>query len=250
MARSTPTRLPTETQPRVRRGYFECRFGQLHVHHAMPPGGGFEEGVPLLCVHDLSGSGRMFAGLLALVAQDRSAYAPDIPGFGESDPPATRPAITDYAAALGDFLDQMRLRQVVLLGARTGALLAAELAVSRPAQISRVALLSVPLLTETEWQALAASLPVPAGPDNAFRPRQWQQWALEAAARYPLHERLGRISQRVLALRPRDDLYEATGRVRDLLAAARVSELEQPGLELLAAAPRSIAVQLREFLRP
>jgi pimeloyl-ACP methyl ester carboxylesterase len=250
MARSIPTRLPTETQPRVRRGYFECRFGQLHVHHAMPPGGGFEEGLPLLCVHDLSGSGRMLTGLLTLVAQERSAYAPDIPGFGESDPPATRPAITDYAAALGDFLDQMRLRHVALLGVRTGALLAAELALSRPAQITRLALLSVPLLTETEWQALGASLPVPAGPDSAFRPREWQQWAFEGAAQYPLRERIGRISQRVLALRPRDDLYEATGRVRDLLAGARLSELAQPGPELLAAAPHSIAAQLREFLRP
>ena len=29
------------TQPRVRRAYFECRYGQLHVHNVMPSGGGF-----------------------------------------------------------------------------------------------------------------------------------------------------------------------------------------------------------------
>src|SRR6185437_5388989 len=45
MPRGTPTQLPVPAA-RARRGYFECRYGQLHVHHAMPPGGGFEEGTP------------------------------------------------------------------------------------------------------------------------------------------------------------------------------------------------------------
>ncbi len=56
-----------KTQPsRVRRGYFECRYGQLHVHNSMPPGGGFEEGTPLLCLHDMTGSARVFARCMAL----------------------------------------------------------------------------------------------------------------------------------------------------------------------------------------
>ena len=28
---------------------------------------------------------------------DRSVYAPDLPGFGNSDPPPARPGIADYA---------------------------------------------------------------------------------------------------------------------------------------------------------
>jgi pimeloyl-ACP methyl ester carboxylesterase len=77
------------------------------VHNSIPPGGGFEEATPLLCLHDWPGSGRVFARFLALAGLDRSAYAPDLPGFGESDPPAPVPAIADYAAAIGDFLDSM-----------------------------------------------------------------------------------------------------------------------------------------------
>jgi pimeloyl-ACP methyl ester carboxylesterase len=249
MPRVTPIRLPPDARPRVRRGYFECRYGQLHVHNAMPPGGGFEEGMALLCLHDWSGSGRIFTGLLGLAGQDRTVYAPDLPGFGESDPPAVPPALADYAAALGDFLDHMRLRQVAVLGLRGGALLATELAVARPAQVNRVVMLSVPLLTEAERQAAVNRAAPPAAPDSAFRSAEWQRWALAAAAKYPLRERLAGLGQRVLVLRPRDDLWEATARVREVLVAARLVELEAPGIELLCSAPQRIADAVREFLR-
>src|SRR6184192_1055908 len=141
MLRETPTRRPIAAAARVRRSYFECRYGQLHVHNSIPPGGGFEEAAPLLCLHDWPGSGRVFARF------------PDLPGFGESDPPAPGPGIADYAGAIGDFLDSMHLRHVDLLGQRAGALIVTELAVTRPAQIGRVVMASAPLLTEAERQA-------------------------------------------------------------------------------------------------
>jgi pimeloyl-ACP methyl ester carboxylesterase len=250
MRRGSQTRPTVEALPRVRRGYFECRYGQLHVHNAMPPGGGFEEGTPLLCLHDLDlgSSGRVFTPLMAVAGQDRSVYAPDVPGFGESDPPPSRVALPDYANALGDFLDGLRLRHVAVLGLRGGALLATELALARPQQIARVVMVSVPLLSDAERQRPGAP-PAPAGPESAFRPPQWQRWALEAAAQYPLRERLARLTQRVLVLRPSDDLWEVSARVRDVLPAARMSDLGQPALELLAAAPQRIAEAMREFLR-
>jgi pimeloyl-ACP methyl ester carboxylesterase len=247
MARATPTQLPAPAA-RARRGYFECRYGQLHVHHSMPPGGGFEEGTPLLCLHDLPGSGRLFSRFLTLAGEDRSVYAPDLPGFGESDGPAARPTMADYSAALGDFIDSMRLRNLAVLGLRVGAIPATELALSRPAQVSRVILISVPLLTEAERQALSPT-PQPGPAENAFRPGEAARWVLEAAAQYPLRERLARLSQRLLVLRPHDDLWEATARVRELLPAARLTELQQSAMEVLAYAPQRVAEAAREFLR-
>ena len=248
MPRGTPTQLPVPAA-RARRGYFECRYGQLHVHHAMPPGGGFEEGTPLLCLHDLPGTGRVFSRLLPLAGEDRSVYAPDLPGFGESDGPTARPTMSEYAAALGDFIDSMRLRNVALLGLRSGAVPATELALTRPSQVSRVILISVPLLTEAERQA-ARTQPQPgAAAEGAFRSPETTRWVLEAVAQYPLRERLARLSQRLLALRPRDDLWEATARVREVLPATRLTELQQSGLEALAQAPQGIAEAAREFLR-
>jgi len=254
MPRAAQTRLPAEKVPRVRRGYFECRFGQLHIHNAMPSGGGFEEGTPLLCVHDLElgGSGRVFTRFLSIAGQDRSVYAPDLPGFGESDPPPSRPALADYAAALGDFLDSLRLRHVSLLGLRMGALLATELALARPKQIGSVILLSLPLLSEAERRALEPAppaAPAASGADGVSRPPQWQRWALEAALHYPLRERLPRLTQRLLVLRPRDEHAEASARVRDVLPSARMSELDQPTLELFSAAPQRLFEAMGEFLR-
>jgi len=246
MPRGTPTQLPVPTA-RARRGYFECRYGQLHVHHAMPRGGGFEEGTPLLCLHDLPGSGRIFTRLLPLAGEDRSVYAPDLPGFGESDGPSTRTTMTDYAAALGDFLDSMRIRAVAVLGLRGGTVLATELALARKAQVSRVILVSVPLLTEAERQAARSHTPPPI--DGAFGSAEAARWVLEAAAQYPLRERLGRVTQRLLVLRPHDELYEATARVREVLPAARLTELQQSSMEVLAHAPLRIAEAAREFLR-
>jgi len=233
MPRATPTQLPAPAA-RARRGYFECRYGQLHVHHAMPPGGGFEEGTPLLCFHDLPGSGRVFTRLLALAGEDRSVYAPDLPGFGESD---------------GDFLDNMRLRNIALLGLRGGAVPATELALARPNQVSRVVFVSVPLLSETERQAARSQASSPAPAESALRPGDAARWALEAAAQYPLRERLARLGQRLLVLRPHDDLWEATARVREVLPGARLTELQHSASEVLAHAPQRIVEAAREFLR-
>jgi pimeloyl-ACP methyl ester carboxylesterase len=217
----------------------------------MPPGGGFEEGTPLLCLHDLTGSAHIFSRFMTLAGHDRSVYAPDLPGFGESDGPQLRPAIGDYAAALGDFLDSLRLRQVAVLALRSGALLAIELAIARPSQVTRLIMASVPILTEQERQA-ARTQPASASSvalDGAWRPADWARWPLEAAAQYPVRERLPRLTQRLLVLRTRDDLWEPTGRVREAVPAARLVDLEQPASELLAIAPERIVDSVREFLR-
>lgn len=131
----------SDAEPSVRRAYFECRYGQLHVHNAMPAGGGFDEATPLLCIHRSGTTGRMFTGLMRLVGRDRSVYAPDLPGCGESDGPPTQATSSELAAALADFLRDLRLRRVDLLAAGTGALVAAELALAQVDAVRRVAFL-------------------------------------------------------------------------------------------------------------
>jgi pimeloyl-ACP methyl ester carboxylesterase len=279
MVKGTVSSRYVEAKPRVRRGYFESRYGQLHVHNAIPPGGGFEEGTPLLCLHKGPLSGRMFERFLALAGRDRSVYAPDLPGFGDSDPPSSRPAIVDYAAAVGDFLESMRFRQIDVLGYHAGSLIAAELAVTRPKQVRRVVLVAVPLLTEAERESLKRVPPLAqAMPDGAHLAGEWQRiaesygagapvelvttafveklrngmhpaWLSHAAMQYAVRERLSLITQQVLLIRPKDDLWDATLRVREALPKARCIELADQGAGLFEAAPELVADGIRDFLR-
>lgn len=130
--------------PRLRRAYFECRHGQLHVHNAIPVGGGFDELTTLICLHGAAGTGRMFLALSKALGNSRSIYSPDLPGCGESDASTTRLSIAAYADAIADFLDSMRFRRVDLLGVGAGAAVATELAVSRPNVVRKLYLLGIP----------------------------------------------------------------------------------------------------------
>lgn len=230
MSRTTPRPQGAAAEPRVRRGYFECRYGQLHVHNAIPPGGGFEEGTPLVCLHGTQGSGRSFKGLLALTGRDRSVYAPDLPGYGESDGPAQGLSVAEYATAVGDFLDSMRLRQVDLLGHGAGSVLATELALARGTQVRRLVLASIPFGTADASGSAAPARDL-------------------AAASYALRDRLARVSQPLLVLRPRDEWWDATARVRDAQPAARVLDFPDHGGDLFQTAPVAVADAVRAFLR-
>lgn len=124
---------------RTRRAYFDCRFGQLHVRTAFPTTGGFDEQVTLFCLHAEPGSSRMFARFLPEIADVRSVYAPDLPGLGESDPSPSG-GVAEAASAISDFANDLRLRQIDLLGVRSGAEVALELAVARPELVRRLVL--------------------------------------------------------------------------------------------------------------
>lgn len=129
--------------PVLRRAYFDSRHGQLHVHQAIPPGGGFDERTTLLCLPAPGTSGALFQPLLAKLGADRSVFALDPPGSGQSDA-ADGPAPAALAAAVLDFLHNMRIRRAHVL-ADAGAV--ASLALLLPGasgRITRVVLCAAP----------------------------------------------------------------------------------------------------------
>jgi pimeloyl-ACP methyl ester carboxylesterase len=268
------------TEVRIRRGYFECRYGQLHVHNAIPPGGGFDEGTPVLALHHCPMSGAAFAPLLPLLGRTRSVYAPDLPGFGASDAPPSRPSVVDYAAAIGDFCESMRFRQIDVVGYQLGSLVGAELAISRPSSVRRLVCIAVPVATEAEREAFRrAPWPLPPAEDGSYLAVEWGRtckaarsgltlaqlarlfaeklhngtmawWGMQAALDYPARERLGGIAQPSLIIRPRDEWWQATLRARELMSKAKLTELPEAGEEALESAPARIAELLLDFLTP
>lgn len=198
----------------LRKMYVDCRYGQLHLHTAFPSSGGFDELTPLVCVPPLSRSGRLFRPLLRELGSDRSVYAPDPPGCGESDAPAQPAEIQDQAASIMDLLDSLRLRQVDVLGYQGGSAAAVELAVARSEQVRRVVLMGVPA----------------------------SEGGFQAGERLPL------LRQPVLVLRPRDETWESTGRTDGLLREARRIEMPNAGANAIEAATGEITGHLRDFL--
>ncbi len=142
MAKASKLSAPPVTV-RTRRAYFDCKFGQLHVRTAFPTSGGFDEQVTLFCLHPLDASSRAFGQLLPELADVRSVYAPDLPGYGESDPSPTR-SMAEAAAAISDLANDLRLRQIDVLGVQYGAGAAVELAAARPELVRRLVLAGLP----------------------------------------------------------------------------------------------------------
>ena len=197
----------------LRKMYVDCRFGQLHLHTSFPSSGGFDELTPLLCVPPPGLTGRAFRPLLRDLGRDRSVYAPDLPGSGESEAPDHAPTIADQAAAFIDLIDSLRLKQVDVVGYQAGSLAAIELALARPEQVRRLILIGVP------------------GSDSNFQ----------------VGERLPLLKLPVMILRARDELWESTGRTEPLLRDARRVELASPTGSVLDGEADEVVRLARDF---
>jgi pimeloyl-ACP methyl ester carboxylesterase len=270
--------LPQPAVVHVRRSYAESRFGQIHLWTAYPSGGGFDERVPVVCLHHGGGSGRVFAPMLRELGHDRSIYAPDMPGHGSSDAAGARTSVADFAGAIGDFLDSLRLRAVDVFGYQLGALVAAELAIARPQQVRRVLLWAAPCYSPQERASLLQSTTTPGTrEDGSDVTEEWQRVlqrrganvpagalaedfgdrlragsngtrALTAAIDYPTLERLPLVKQPALVLRLRDEFWEQAPRVRAALPGGSMLDVADYGQGFLSAAPQRFASIAREFL--
>lgn len=85
-------------------------------------------GQPLLFLHGARGASRWLPFMEAL-SQNFEVIVPEHPGFGQSETPSWLDNIGDLAYFYLDFIEELRLEQVHLLGASLGGWIAAELAV-------------------------------------------------------------------------------------------------------------------------
>lgn len=267
-------KTPARPVVNLRRAYFECRYGQLHVRTSFPSTGGFDEHTPLVCLHEHPRSSRTFGALLPEIGTDRSVYACDAPGYGESDPPGAAPSIADYAGAIGDFLTALRLRETDVFGVGMGAAIAAELAIARPDGVRRLVLADVPLAAAAARPG--GEPPVPPAADGSHLIAEWRRslaargageslaalaagfadelkngatgaWGAAATTAWAGVTRLPLVAQQALLLQPRDGAA-AVAPVARLLRAALVEELPELGPGYLATAAQTIATRVRRFL--
>lgn len=141
---TTTKRRANANSAQLRRMYIDCRYGQMHLTTAYPPNGGFDECTPLVFLHADGGTGADFNRCAALLGLDRSVYAPDLPGSGASDLKDGRATVAGHAGAIGDLIDQLRLKQVDLVGFGRGSAVAFEIAASRPQDVRRLVVTGEP----------------------------------------------------------------------------------------------------------
>lgn len=95
---------------------------------------------PLIMLHGIWDTWRIFEPLAARLSAVRALYAVDLRGHGESGKPEGGYAIADYAADLREVIEQLGHERVSLLGFSLGALVATQLVADIPARIASLIL--------------------------------------------------------------------------------------------------------------
>ena len=100
-------------------------------------------GAALILLHGIGSNAESWAPLMAALDPTVDAIAWDAPGYGGSDPLTdAAPTPTQYAVALAEFLDALKLDRVGLVGHSLGCLFAVRFAVAYPNRVATLALLS------------------------------------------------------------------------------------------------------------
>ncbi|MFN8534448.1 MAG: alpha/beta hydrolase [Dehalococcoidia bacterium] len=213
------------------RGFAATSLGQMHYRER-------GAGAPLVLLHRTPDSSTMWDDVVACLAERFRTIAPDTPGFGDSDAPSSPPEIADYARAVVDVLDALGIGRAHLLGHRTGATVAVEVAAAFPDRVDRLALSGLvdyppddrrPTITveagpelsidgshyADRWARVRAAWPW-ATPEQIHRTvidglranANWQ-WAGEAVRRYTLGDRAPLVTAPTLLLYGATDRFAA-----------------------------------------
>jgi pimeloyl-ACP methyl ester carboxylesterase len=116
------------------------------------------EATPLIMLHGIWDTWRIFARVAAALAAERPVHALDLRGHGDSDKPETGYAVEDYAADVRGILDALGIARADLLGFSLGTLVATRLAADTPEQVARLILEDPPHSPDVDPRGRAAWL--------------------------------------------------------------------------------------------
>lgn len=96
--------------------------------------------LPVVLVHGLSMSSRYMLPTARRLARNYAVYAPDLPGYGESQKPRRTLSVAELAEVLRDWMDLQGIGPALLLGNSMGCQTIAEFAVQNPGRVRRAVL--------------------------------------------------------------------------------------------------------------
>lgn len=151
--------------------------GQLHYRYAGNPSKPL-----LLLIHQAPSSSIMYQAMMAELAADYYVLAPDLPGFGQSDPLPNN-SIAAWADSMAAFCRAFSQRVAGVFGHHTGAAVAAELLYRHPYINARLMLSGPTLLNQTLKDLLpekARSFPL--SREGGHMLGMWQRMLAKGAA--------------------------------------------------------------------
>jgi pimeloyl-ACP methyl ester carboxylesterase len=222
----------------------------------------------------------MWDALLPRLGHDRLVIAPDTPGYGMSDPPSAPPSIEEYAEALAQLCDTLRLERFDVAGFHTGSIVATELANLRPDRVGRVIAFGLAaydadararrlarvrdifpqpsnslLHIEKLWARLTELADTRLEPEerhiamaDSLRTGSRLPWGFMAVYDHDFIGAMAKVAQSVLVMNPQDDLFEQTRAYWRTYPDARLVEI--PGVKhgVLKLETDRVEAEMRAFL--
>ena len=129
----------------------------------------FEEGQgeTVIFIHGLGQAMYTFRKNVHVLAEYCHVVTIDLIGHGLSDKPECDYSISDFSKLIVDFMDAMAIENATLLGFSTGAIIALDVAISHPAYVKRLILLTPGGLTK-QYPSTLKHLTVPILSDLIF----------------------------------------------------------------------------------
>ncbi len=99
-------------------------------------------GSPVVLLHGAGVDSALlsWSEVIGPLATHHRIFAPDLPGYGQSDKPTTRYTIDFYTAIMNRLLDSLQLEKVSLVGLSMGGAIALALTLHAPARIEKLVL--------------------------------------------------------------------------------------------------------------
>jgi pimeloyl-ACP methyl ester carboxylesterase len=112
-------------------------------------------GQPLIFIHGWLGSWRYWVPAMEQMSARHRTYALDLWGFGDSDKLSEYYNVGAYVELLNEFLEQLGIPSVPIVGHALGGLVALAFAAQAPSLVQRVMAVSVPVMGEAVNRPLA-----------------------------------------------------------------------------------------------
>lgn len=100
------------------------------------------DGEVLLLIHGMAGSSAAWRAVLPQLSKKFRVIAPDLLGHGESAKPRSDYSLGAFAVLLRDFLDELGISQVTVVGQSLGGGVAMQFAYQHPDYVNRLVLIS------------------------------------------------------------------------------------------------------------